>query len=49
MDEDLQNKIDALVIFYETNGYEDFYEGEIECRTPEQIHELYYETFDSEM
>ena len=45
MDDRLQMMIDALVIFYETNGYENFYDEEIKCRTPEQIYELYEETF----
>lgn len=44
-DNELQMKIDALIIFYETNGYENFYDEEIVCRSPEQIHELYDNTF----
>lgn len=44
----LEKMIDALTIFYETNGYENFYEEEIACRTPEQIHELYDNTFGDE-
>jgi len=49
MDEkELQNRIDSLIIFYETNGYENFYDEEIICRTPEQIYELYDETFGDE-
>lgn len=46
----LDNMIAALEIFYETAGYEDFYEKELKVRTPEEIYLLYEETFgDSEL
>ena len=44
-DKHLENMIAALEMFYETNGYEDFYKNELQKRTPEQIYELYEETF----
>ena len=49
MEMSLQNMIDALTMYYEESGYTDFYEKEIKCRKPEEIYELYTETFSDEM
>ncbi|MGL4790345.1 MAG: hypothetical protein ACRCW1_02955 [Anaerotignaceae bacterium] len=43
--EELENMKSALEMFYEVNGYENFYEEQLKTRTPEQIVELYHETF----
>ncbi|MCI8342354.1 MAG: hypothetical protein HFE62_03980 [Firmicutes bacterium] len=45
----IQNMIAALEIFYETAGYEDFYEKEIKCRTDDEIYMLYEDTFGEEI
>jgi len=46
MDEkNLENMKAALEIFYEANGYEDFYNEQLKRRTPEEIYELYEDTF----
>lgn len=41
----LENMKAALEIFYETNGYEDFYNEQLKRRTPAEIYELYEDTF----
>ena len=45
----LENMIDALTMYYEASGYEDFYEKEIKGRRPDEIAELYEVTFADEM
>lgn len=45
----LQNICDALEMFYEESGYEDFYEKELKYRTPQQIYELYEATFGDDL
>lgn len=41
----LENMKAALEIFYEVNGYEDFYNEQLKTRTAEEICELYDDTF----
>ena len=41
----LQNMIDALEMYYETSGYEDFYEKELKGKSYNEIYELYIMTF----
>ena len=49
MEMTLQNMIDALTMYYEESGYEDFYEKEIKGRKPEDIYEHYEATFSDNM
>ena len=43
----LVDMIGALITFYESVGYEDFYEREIEGQDPETIRDLYETTFEN--
>ena len=49
MEMTLENMIDALTMYYEAAGYEDFYEREIKGRKQEDIYELYESTFADNM
>ncbi len=41
----LQNMIDALEMYYEASGCEDFYERELKGKSYDEIYELYETTF----